>query len=184
MNNTNFLEGKQKVDDILTELSEKVTKLIQKRKDIDFAEVKLKEMNVQEKELSQEEIPQLLLSRGLSSISLSTGEKIDIIEKLTASIPKRNEENKSKVLKWLIENDGGNLIKQELKVEEPEKLIIDFLQEKGIPFTNLPSVNVNSFKAFLNAKLGLKKGSLQELELSDIPKEANPYLYKETKIKE
>ena len=184
MSDTDFLEGKQKVDDILTELSEKVTRLIQKRKDIDFTEDKLKEMAKQEKELSQEEIPQLLLSRGLSSISLATGEKIDIVEKLTASVPKKNEENKSIVLKWLIENGGANLIKQELKVEEPEKAIIDFLQEEGIPFTNLPSVNANSFKAFLNAKLGLKKGSLQELELSDIPKEANPYVYKETKIKE
>lgn len=178
-----FLEGQEKVADILEELADKVNKLIQKRADIAFSEVKLKEMNVQEKSLSQDEIPQLLLSRGLSSISLSTGEKIDIIEKLAASIPKRDEIKKSKVLKWLIENGGGNLIKQELKVEEPEKVIVDFLQEKGIPFTNLPSVNSNSFKAFLNAKLGLKKGSLQELELGDIPEEVNPYLYKETKIK-
>jgi len=184
MSDINFLEGEQKVDDILVELSEKVTKLIQKRKDINFVEDKLKEMAKQEKELSQESIPQLLLSRGLSSITLGSGEKIEIVEKLTASIPKRNEGNKSKVLKWLIENGGANLIKQELKIEEPEKLIVDFLQEQGIPFTNLPSVNANSFKAFLNAKLGLKKGSLQELELSDIPKEANPYVYKETKIKE
>ena len=184
MSDTSFLEGEQKVDDILAELSERVASLIQKRKDIDFAEEKLKEMNVQEKELSQESIPQLLFSCGLSSISLTTGEKIEVIEKLTASIPKRNEENKGKVLKWLIENGGANLIKQELKIEEPEKLIVDFLQKQGIPFSNLPSVNANSFKAFLNAKLGLKKGSLQEIELGDIPKEANPYVYKETKIKE
>ncbi len=184
MSETDFLEREEKVDDILEELSSKVNKLIEIRKDIVFKEEMVKGEKERERVLSREEIPQLLLSRGLSVIYLSTGERIDIVEKLTASIPKKNIEDRSKVLKWLIENGGSNLVVKELKVEEAEELVIDFLQEKGIPFTNAPSVNANSFKAFLNAKLGLKKGSLQEIELGDIPKEANPYLYKETKIKE
>ena len=83
----------------------------------------------------------------------------------------------------MIENGGDNLIIQELKVEEPELSLFEYLQEEGIPFFNEHKVNTNSFKAFLNAKLGLKKGSLQELEISDIPKEVNPFIYKETKIK-
>ena len=186
MESVNFLEEEPKVMGgiVLKELSEKVTKLIQKRKDINFAEDKLKEIKKEEEELSRQAIPQLLLSCGLSSISLSSGEKIEIIEKLTVSIPKKDEENRKKVMKWLIKIGGANLIKQELKVEEPEQSIINFLQKEGIPFMNLHSVNARSFTAFLNAKLGMKKGSLQELELADIPKEVNPFVYKETKIKE
>ncbi len=182
MSDTSFMEGKEKGDDILVELSGKVTSLIQKRKDISFAEEKLKEIIRQERILSREEIPQLLLSRGLSSITLETGEKIDIIEKFTAVIPK-DETKRSLVLKWLIKNGGDNLIVQELKIEEPELSLFEYLQEEGIPFFNEHKVNTNSFKAFLNAKLGLKKGSLQELEINDIPKEVNPFIYKETKIK-
>ena len=182
MSDTSFMEGQEKIDDILLELGQKVESLIKKRKDISFIEDQLKEMTESERVLSREEIPQLLLSRGLSSITLQTGEKIDIIEKLTAAIPK-DSVKRSLVLKWLINNGGDNLITQELKIEEPELKLIEYLQEEGIPFFNNHVVNTNSFKAFLNAKLGLKKGSLQELEIADIPKEANPFIYRETKIK-
>ena len=67
-------------------------------------------------------------------------------------------------------------------MEEPEKHIIVYLREKAVPFESKLTVNTNSFKAFLSEKLGMKKGSLQTLEIQDVPKEANPFIYKETKL--
>lgn len=181
---TDFLESlKPDVIDILEELGNKVNALLNKRKEIAFMEEKLEEANKKEKELSEDEIPMLLLSRGLSSIKLKTGEKVEIIEKLAAGIPKKDKLKRAAIFKWLIENKGAYLVKKELIVDEPEDSIINFLREKGIPFSNELNVNTNSFKAFLSDKLGMKKGSLQTLELSEIPKEANPYIYKKTDIK-
>lgn len=177
-----FLESlKPEVIDILAELGNKVKRLVQKRKDIAFIEEKLKEAKKEEATMSNEEIPTLLLSRGLSSIRLDTGEKIDIIEKLFVGVPK-DKTKRSVIFKFLVENEGKYLIKKELTVEEPEEHIIEYLRKKGIPFVNELNVNTNSFRAFLSAKLGMKKGSLPTMELHEIPKEANPFILKETKI--
>ncbi len=180
---TEFLDNiDTDIDDILAELGEKVHSLRDKRQEIVFAEEKLKELKQEETGLSQEEIPQILLSRGLSSIKLSTGEKVDIVEILAASMPK-DPKKKSTVMTWLVKNQGEHLIKRELTVEEPEEKIVQFLRREGIPYLNELKVNTNSFKAFLRQGLGMKKGSLQVLEIGDIPKECNPYVFKRTDIK-
>jgi hypothetical protein len=123
-----------------------------------------------------------LLAQGLLSIELETGDKVRIDEKLYASVPK-DPKNKRLVINWLIEQNGQYLIKREVSIEEPEKWILDLLQEKDVPHDEKHTVNTNSFKAFIRAKLGLKKGSLQEIEIGDIPKEANTFIRKETVIK-
>ena len=183
MSDTSFLDDvDQGIDDILAELGSKVKSLLDKRQEIAFMEDKLKEAKKEEATLSGEEIPQLLLSRGISEIKLDTGEKVEVVEKLAASMPK-DPKKRQAIFTWLAENRGSHLIKQELKVEEPEAHIIAYLRGKGIPFDNEMSVNTNSFKAFLSAELGMKKGSLQSIELADIPREANPYVFKRTNIK-
>lgn len=177
-----FLESlKPDVIDILKELGNKLNKLLKTRHEIGFIEEKLKEMKKEERELSGEEIPNLLLGRGLSSIKLETGERVEILEKLAVSVPK-DRTKRSIIFTWLVENGGNYLIKKELKVEEPEDSIIEYLKFHGIPFTNELGMNTNSLKAFLNDKLGMKKGSLQVIEISDIPKEINPFIFRETKI--
>ena len=168
-------------EDVLRELGKKVHDLLEKRKEIAFAEEKLKELSKQEAELSREEIPQIILSRGLSSVRLDTGEKVEVIEHLAASVPK-DEVKRKVVFAWLVQNQGAYLIKQELVVEDPEQELVDYLRKKEIPFTKGLSMNTNSFQAFLRAGLGMKKGTLQTLEIGEIPKEANPFVYKETKI--
>ena len=182
LGDASFLESlKPDVTDILKELKSKIDKLVKIRKDIKFMEDKLAKANKDEASLSSEDIPNLLLSRGLSELKLDSGEKIIIKEKLFASVPK--EQGKQKiVISWLIENGGAYLVKKELKVEDPEEHILNYLKEQGIGFSNELSVNTNSFRAFLNEKLGMKKGSLPVMEIGEIPKQANPFIHKETKI--
>ena len=182
MEETNFLENQEPTEDILSQLGDKVKDLVAKRKDIAFLDDKIKEAKKEEKVLSSESIPDLLFSCGLSSINLDTGEKITVIEKLTVSMPKKDTVKRQIIFKWLIEIGGKYLIKKELKIEEPEKHVITYLRDKGIPFENVLAVNTNSLRAFLSDKLGMKKGSLQTLEIQDVPREANPFIYKETKL--
>ena len=170
------------MDDILVELGEKVQALLASRKQLEFLADKMKEEAEKEKALSQEEIPNLVLSRGLSEIKLATGEKVIITEGLFCGVPK-DPIKKRIVLKWLSKNQGEHLIKREVTVEEPEEHILKYLKDKGIPFIDQMNVNTGSLKAFLSAQLGMKKGSLQVIELGEIPSEANPFVLKKTKIK-
>lgn len=170
------------VDDTLKELGEKIQSLLEVRQKIAFLEDKVSEAEAEEKALSGEEIPTILLSRGLSSIRLATGEKVEIKESVYASVPKDLIKRKS-VLKWLSENEGEYLIKRELVVEDPEAHLVDYLRKQHVLFEQRLSVNTNSFKAYLSSNLGMKKGSLQTMELGDIPQEANPFIAKKTIIK-
>lgn len=180
----NFLEkgSKDNGKDILADLGALILELISTRKDIDFAELQLKGLNEKEEGLSREEIPQLLLERGLTSITMDTGEKVSIDEKIHVTLPKDPSRRRT-VLAWLINQGGEHLIKKELKVEEPERKVVDFLIKNGIPHVTEETIHSASLKAFIQAKLGIAKGSLQEIEVGEVPKEANLFVYNETKIK-
>ena len=182
MPDLNYLEEKDEDIDSLEELAVLVEKLVAKRKNIEFLEEQLTVAKKFERLLSQEEIPSLLLKNNLTSITLESGEQITIIENLRVSLPK-NSLNRSVVLKWLIENGGENMIKKELVIDEPEEHIKQYLKKCGVPFIASQDIHAQTLKAFFKSKLGIAKGSLQEIEISDVPKEANLFVFKETKIK-
>ena len=75
-------------EDSLKQVSRYAFELNDLRKQINLAEERLKELKKNELKLSNEEIPDLLLSMGLTSISLETGEKITIEENIRVSLPK------------------------------------------------------------------------------------------------
>jgi len=178
-----FLEGKDSpATDVLKEISTAVNILIDIRKDIDHMEDQLKDLKKDETQLSQEDVPNLLLERGLTSITLESGEKIEISEDLHTSLPKDPIKRKV-VLRWLINNGGSGMIKEEVKIEEPEKSLIDYLIEEDIPFERIHDIHNSTLRAFFKSKLGISKGSLQEIEIGDIPKEASIFVFKKTKIK-
>jgi len=178
-----FLEGKDSpATDVLKEISRAVNSLIDVRKDIDHMEEQLKLLKKDEVQLSQEEVPNLLLERGLTSITLESGEKIEIGDDLHTSLPK-DPINRKIVLRWLINNGGSGMIREELKIEEPEKSLITYLLKQDIPFERVRDIHNATLRAFFKSKLGMTKGSLQEVEVGDIPKEANVFVFKKTKIK-
>lgn len=184
-NDLGFLEtDESQVDlDSIKVLGEKCRILKEKRKDIAQMELQLDNLNKEEQALSREEIPNLLLQTGLTEIKLESGEKVTIQEKLACSLPKKDLEKKKKVFNFIIEQGGEHIIKRILSVEDPEEFIINFLQENKIPFSDEKSIHASTLKSWFSQKLGMKKNSLQEIELQDIPKEANVFTYKETNIK-
>ena len=182
MGKLDFLEDQEEMDS-MEELSILVVALIGKRKSIDMLEEQLKNEKEMEKKLSQEEIPSVLLEKGVTSITLESGEKVTIIEDIFITVPKEDRAKRSIVLKWLIKIGGENLIKKEMKIEEPEEHIIQYLRKNKIPYVNSQTVHAGSLKAFLKGKLGITKGSLQEIEVGEVPKEANLFVFNKTKIK-
>lgn len=184
MSDTSFLEdaaeGMQSGD--LEKLGAMLTLLANKEERVAELTNELKQLEKEVRGLSREEIPDFLLSRGLRDLTLEDGTRVEVKEKVSVRLPK-DPVKKNIVLKWLIEQGGGNLIDQKLTVDDPEQDIIDYCKKQGIPFNQDRNVHFARFKSFVSSKLGLTKGSLPEIEASDIPKEANLYVYKETKLK-
>jgi len=180
--NLDFLVDKKITQDSLTEIAETAKRLIAVRKDIAMMEINLETLKKKEKALSQETMPDLLLEHGLTSITLETGEKITITEEVYSTLAKDPIKRRF-VLKWIVKNGGAAIIKKLCTVEEPEKVLIDFLNEMDIPYDATQDIHHSTLRAWWRSKLGITKGSLQEIEVGDIPKEASVFIYKKTKIK-
>lgn len=175
--------GYQIRDESLSQLGVLASALVQVRNDVENLENELKNLREQERKISREEIPSLLLSNNLSMIKLDDGNQIEVVENLSVSLPKRDLEKRRKVLSWIADHGGIDIIRDEVVVEDPERELVDYLKSKKIPYERKPDIHHQSLKTFFKNKLGLTKGSLAEIELGEIPEEVNLYLYKETKIK-
>ena len=169
------------VQDLLKRVTALAQKLVDTRHDISLLETQKKDLEKLEKKLSQEEIPSLLLQQGLTSIELEGGVTISVREDIFVTIPKDPEKQKE-AFTWLIQNGGLGMIKEQTIIEEPEKEIIDFLKERRVPFEQNKTVHAMTLKSFFKSKLGITKGSLQEIEIGDVPKCLNLFIYKKTKI--
>ncbi len=175
-------ETEQK-DSELKLLSNMVKRLDEKRKSIALIEHQLSEEKEGERKMSEEEIPNLMLSKNLMSITTEDGFKVTIKEELRASLPKKDEIKRSTALKWILGNGGESIIKERLEVEDPEEVIKAYLREQGVPFRFVRDIHNRTLVSFMKGLLGMTKGSLQTIELSEIPLELNPYSYKKTTIK-
>ncbi len=83
--------------------------------------------------VAQEEIPNLLLSKGFSSIKLDTGEKIDIRDSLNVTI-----KDEHAFFQWLKERGEDDIIKTIISLDRMPsgmlKKLYDFLNENQYPY--------------------------------------------------
>jgi len=164
-------------------LSAKVILLKEKQTKIKELEADLEQLEQEERILSREDIPEFLLSRRLKAIEMEDGTKIKIEEKISLGLPKKDVVKRKTVFTWLRGNGGDGIIKNELKIVDPEESVKDYLLENKIPFALIDDIHYQTLKSFVSGKLGLKKGTLAEIEVSDVPEELNLFIYKETKVK-
>ena len=108
-------------DSELKQLSRMAKVLDEKRKTIALMEQQLKDAKAEERKISEEEIPNLMLSKNLTAITTEDGFKITIKEELKAYLPK-DELKRSTALKWILTNNGEGIIKERIEVEEPDKV--------------------------------------------------------------
>lgn len=186
MDATDFLEQDEEFNTedspMLKELGLLVEALKDTQEEIADIEEDLKKLKEKERELSREEIPTLLLSNGMKSIELQEGGKLIVNEKLTCALPKDPVKRKT-CLRWIISQNGSGIISNDIIINDPEKSLLEELKKQGIPISKQHNVNAATLKSFVSGLLGIKKGSLPKIELSDIPSELNVFIYKETKIK-
>lgn len=169
--------------DDMKQLSKYCSDLTALRERIAKGENLLKQLKAEEYTLSGETIPEFLFTKGISSLSLADGSKVEVREDIKISLPKTNQDKKNIVLDFIKNNGGKDIIKDDLTISSPEDKLRDYLINNEIPFKQDETVHAQTLKAFFNDLLGLKKGSIQKVNVEDVPKEANLYVYKKTIIK-
>jgi len=150
--------------------------------DIEAIEELLKAKQALFDELSKETLPALLAQNGLDELKLSNGKKLSIKEDVFVDIPK-NDEGKKLALEWLGNNGGIDLIKEEVTVDNPTPEFKNDLRVRGLTFEESTAVNTNSLKAWFKRRLGMTKGSIQDLDLNEVPKAMNLFIERKAVIK-
>lgn len=150
--------------------------------DIASLEEQLTEKRSLYDEISKLTLPTLLAQNGLDELKLSNGKKLRIKEDVFVAVPK-SEEGRKVALAWLSSQGGADLIKENVTVEEPTDDLKNYLRVKNFTFEDITAVNTNSLKAWFKRKLGMTKGSIQELDLNEVPKEMNLFIERKAEIK-
>lgn len=107
-------------------------------------------------QLEQEEIPELMREIGMSSVTLSTGETLEMVDEISCGITKANG---PKAHAWLIENGFGGLIKTKVSVAfDPEDqaqavLLGQKIADDGFSAKYEEAVHPATLKSFIKEQL-------------------------------
>jgi hypothetical protein len=183
MEDLSYLEATEIKESDLQELAPKIRALQTVRKKIKDLEEELKAVKDIEKRLSGEEIPQFLSKFALSKLTLEDGSSLEVKEEIYVSLPKTDLIKRKKVMNWIIQHGGEGLVKDKVTIEDPGDTVLIALNNLECPYERKKDIHSQTLKAFFKNILGLKKNTIQQVELSEVPKEANLFIYKETKLK-
>ena len=147
-------QTKKKVEDLnenhLADLSKLCDKLLRVQGTIGNTEDRLQRLKEQERELSEEVIPQRLLELGIQDIRLNDGSRIAAEPFYSARISK---DKADAAHNWLRENGHGDLIKNVVSVQfgrgedARAKEVIDVLKNEGRLPEQKENVHPSSLKA-------------------------------------
>ena len=175
-----FQEEQPVSEDMLVKLSESCDRLRKLEKEVEEAEDVLKHKQRELENVSRDTIPSLLNSLGLSELRLSTGEKIEIKDKVKASIANKNY---FEAYRNMVEAEGGDeeaekkvngLFKSTAVLEDPSDEVLDFLLDKEIAYESKKSIHAQTLAKYCRGKL--ERGEF-------IPEGISVFSYQETKIK-
>lgn len=102
------------------------------------------------------DVPMFMKEVGLVSLTLSTGEKVEVKEVVKASIPKEVE---ILALQWLRENGHESIIKNEIVTkfgkgeEKKAAVLVKTLEQKGYIFSRKEEVHYQTLQAFVRDQL-------------------------------
>ena len=170
-------------DSTLIQLKELCDKFKGLEFEIEKAEDLLKNKKKDLQAISRESIPSLLNANGLSELKLSTGEKIQISDKVIANITNKNFNeafqnmvNSELDLENVLEAERKitGLFKNKLTIENPTQTIQELLLSEGIAYTLDKSIHSQTLNKYCRNRL--------EQGLS-IPDGISVFEYQETKIK-
>jgi hypothetical protein len=166
-------QGMQPADQDLRQLANLAEELERVQAQREEKEAELKQVQEQERQLAEHDIPEKLQEIGMEEFTLADGTKVGVKEDVKLSIPK-NPEKRSAVFQYLRDFGLGSLIKEEVKTTENPEQAQKALEAAGIHF------DVDE-----NAHTGAVKFALKELESEgqDVPwQDLGGYKVRQAKI--
>jgi hypothetical protein len=140
----------------LSELARHAAEQLKLERDIKEAEDYLKALNDRHHKISEEIIPNKMMSIGMSEFKLISGQKISIKRFYSASI---SDENRVAAFDWLESNGHTDIIKHLVTVpigrgeDDVWSATTDFLKEKGIVYTDEQKIHPQTLKAFVKEQV-------------------------------
>jgi hypothetical protein len=158
-------------------LSEAVKSLVQWQQTEVAKQEELKSIQDKIKKLSEEIIPEAMLTLGLDQFKLDNGLKLSVVDNVYAHI---SEEKKPEAYNWLRDNNLGSIIKNEIgvqfdKTQDAEAMDLKArLSSEGLPVTHKESIHPSTLRS--TVKELVKKGVA-------VPEDTfNIYIGKKTRI--
>lgn len=138
----------------------------QRQDEVDEAEAALNAAKGRLKDISENELPVLMVELGLATLKTTSGLTVELQEKIRASIPKAREQE---AFDWLEENGNGGLIKRQFiiafgKDEDSwaDKFERDCAQrKKQLHLERKKSIHSSTLGAFVKRELA-ENGSFPE----------------------
>ena len=158
-------------------LSEAVKNLVHWQRVEVTKQEELKSIQDKIKKLSEEIIPEAMLTLGLDQFKLDNGLKLSVVDNVYAHI---SEEKKPEAYNWLRDNNLGSIIKNEIgvqfdKTQDAEAMDLKArLSSEGLPVTHKDSIHPSTLRS--TVKELVKKGVA-------VPEDTfNIYIGKKTRI--
>jgi hypothetical protein len=146
-------DNKEKVTNKeMIEVSELVATIQDTQDQLDEIEENLKAKKEVYRRLTEDDLPTKFASMNISKMEMENGDKIEVKPIYRGHISKKNQDQ---AYKWLRQNNHADLIKNEVKAtfgKGEDALAIhtkEFLNAKGLSFTDRESVHPQSLSAFI-----------------------------------
>jgi len=146
-------DNKEKVTNTeMVEVSELVSTIQDTQDQIEEIEDKLKAKKEVYRRLTEDDLPSKFASMNISKMEMENGDKIEVKPIYRGHISKKNQDQ---AYTWLRKNNHADLIKNEVKAtfgKGEDALAIhtkEFLNAKGLSFTDRESVHPQSLSAFI-----------------------------------
>ena len=136
----------------LAQVSSLVARQVSLEDEIEELENLLKARRAELQRLSTDEVPAALSELGISDLKLVTGEKVEIVPFVQASIPVARREE---AFVWLRDHGYGDIVKHEIKLlfgkadDDIARVATDLLRESGFSPEDKEFVHPQTLKAFV-----------------------------------
>ena len=134
-------------DTRLSEILDLAKTLTEKERLIEETSKTLEKLSAEAKEIRERQLPDVMLTFGLTEIKMVDGRILTIKPVYYASVPKARSES---AFQWLRDNAMGGIIKSEIKVSDSYK---DQLIEANVPFELKESINPMTLRSFVRERI-------------------------------
>jgi len=140
----------------LSSISQVAQKVIDIQQEISLIEAELKAKKEELRNVSEQQLPELMQGLNLVEFTTASGFKISVENFYNAYI---SEANKEKAFNWLQENGHGGLIKNEISLlfgkgqDEEANALVQSLEQKGLSPNVKQGVHPQTLKAFVKEQL-------------------------------